>query len=293
VAVPSDIVVDSASRPVVAALISRAYVGNFHVPTDIGVSRLSPDGSPDSSFADNGLADFAFPDIGHPDSVAVALDARGRIYVAATMRSDSAARAALLVARLTDTGALDPAFGGGDGYAVTDLGAVPVDAPALGIDLLIDGSGRPVVGGDVGGDLYVARFDATTGAPDPSFGGGAGLTKINVQSVSADDRIGGVALDGIGRIVVGATTVVGSHTPAFAAVRLTKDGSLDTSFNAASATPGRQIDFMSPGQAAASPSSVARLVSARSACALATFSALARSSDRITSASAAGSDVAI
>lgn len=169
------------------------------------VVRYTPSGTPDSSFGGgDGVVSFQFGS-GDSDYVrAVAIDANDRIVVAGFSGFDFA------VARLTDSGQPDPSFGGGDGSVITHVGFDRGNA------VLIDGSGRILVGGE---DFTLLRY-TEAGVLDPSFGGGDGI----VQTSGLPGGVRGVFLDQRDRIVAAG----GGGDLALA--RYEEDGTLDEDF---------------------------------------------------------------
>jgi uncharacterized delta-60 repeat protein/uncharacterized repeat protein (TIGR01451 family) len=129
--------------------------------------------------------------------------------------------------RLTPAGSLDSNFGN-FGRTTTDLHNNTDVANAV----TIDPQGRIVVAGSslFGGDtdFAVARY-LPNGTLDTSFNGN-GFRTIDVAGNGHNDAATGVAIDSQGRIVLGGWAFNGTNDD-FAAVRLTANGTLDTSFN--------------------------------------------------------------
>ena len=124
-------------------------------------------------------------------------------------------------------GDLDPGFGG-DGKVQVDFS---VDDVAN--DMVVDGHGRIVLVGYAYNpssrtfDYGVVRLK-TDGVLDTTFSGDG---KVWVDAgYGVWDYANAVALDGEGRILVGATTI-SPNSHIFSAARLNTDGSLDTGFN--------------------------------------------------------------
>lgn len=146
---------------------------------------------------------------------AVAIDASGRIIVAGLSNFVFA------LARLTSSGALDTTFGGGDGIVTrsTCFGGMG--------DVLVDQSGRIVVGCAESDDFTLLRYTAS-GELDPTFGGdGIVMTSFgagrfaDIASINLDDE----------QRIVAAGSVGGSGSEDFGAARYLEDGSLDPSFS--------------------------------------------------------------
>jgi uncharacterized delta-60 repeat protein len=161
-----------------------------------------------------GVATTSFPRDSSETANAVAVDPAGRTVVVGTTNALAGAADStdsdLLVVRYTAAGALDSAFGGGDGIVTIDVGNDTGDA---GQAVAIDGSGRIVVAGASANGPLLARL-TPAGALDTTFGGGDGM-------VTGAAGGGAVAIDGSGRIVVTSGTGVARYTAA---------GVLDTSF---------------------------------------------------------------
>jgi uncharacterized delta-60 repeat protein len=127
-------------------------------------------------------------------------------------------------------GDLDPTFGGGDGWVLTDLGGEDIE-----LDVAVDSAGRIVlVGGRETGagesEAAVVRYTAA-GDPDPSFGGGDGIVPFRFGTGTRDSAPA-VAINGSNRIVV-AGNYGEPPCPSFcntAVVRLTESGQFDSTF---------------------------------------------------------------
>jgi uncharacterized delta-60 repeat protein len=132
---------------------------------------------------------------------------------------------ALVAVRLTAAGALDPAFGGGDGIAEAILSApLARDGGAMGI---VSGpGGRVVLAGTVTGrgsraEGAVVRM-LPDGSLDPRFGR-AGVTRLSARRGL---RVAALARSRDGRLVVGGR----SASPNAAIVRLRANGRRDSGF---------------------------------------------------------------
>jgi uncharacterized delta-60 repeat protein len=145
------------------------------------------------------------------DVAAVAIDGGDRIVIAGSTASDPGCNTYcyFAVARLTDSGQLDPTFGG-DGTVVTTVTGGPWA-------MTIDGSGKILVGGDE----TILRF-TESGELDPSFSGDGNAT-LTPGFLS----LMGLAVDGQGRIV---TAGYGSGS-LVVAERLLNTGAPDPSFS--------------------------------------------------------------
>jgi uncharacterized delta-60 repeat protein len=72
------------------------------------VARLTGDGSPDTSFSDDGLLTFNFPDFPRAYATAVAVQGDGKIVPAGY--AEVAGQAKFAVARLNGDGSFDTSF---------------------------------------------------------------------------------------------------------------------------------------------------------------------------------------
>jgi uncharacterized delta-60 repeat protein len=181
------------------------------------LQRLGSSGAIDTSFGSAGTVKF---DFGFPLGRArVAVQADGRIVVAAEPEAGYAGDA-VVVARFTATGALDPAFGGG-APVLTALGSgfggmslSPAGALLLGGPRCCSSAGRAV---------HLVQIDAS-GAFQAGFGHEG---QLFVDDVTDAVSVGAVVVLPSGRIyVVGS----GQHKGDAFALRLLPGGKLDHSF---------------------------------------------------------------
>jgi uncharacterized delta-60 repeat protein len=196
--------------------------------TGFTIARYLPDGAPDDSFGDGGVAIVNFGDV-IDEATRGLVQADGKI-VAAGHTLVAPGRTEIAVARLTDTGALDETFGDGGGVSLS-VGEVPGIESVNGI--AVDASGRILLAGvarhgvDPSPSRMVALIRLTSaGAPDPTFGtNGVVTTKVGGpdSSSSAHD----VAIQPDGKIVV---AVDRSETTHLTAARYTESGALDPTF---------------------------------------------------------------
>jgi uncharacterized delta-60 repeat protein len=178
------------------------------------LTRYNADGSPDTTFGDDGQVFLEKPTTGE----AVLLLSGGKLLVTGEGGT----------ARLNADGTPDLSFGGGDGVA----------DGAGGRALAVQSDGRILVGGDstttggVENDFLVTRLTAA-GAIDPTFGGGdgrvtaafAGNDQLNALAVLADGRILAAGAEDRLRVATG-----GGDLGDFAVARFTSAGALDPSF---------------------------------------------------------------
>ncbi len=192
-------------------------------------------GGLDSTFNGGGLSEIRFDSGGSnadtASSVARQLD--GKIVVIGTAQSGPV-DTDFAIARLNATGELDTTFGN-NGIAVLgfDLAGGNVDS---GRAIVVDSLGRIVVGGTVQAsasgetDFGIARL-TPTGELDTTFGMGGRTTVAFDSGGAMNDRLGGLAIDSVGRIVVAGTAdQFATGDTDFAIARLLSNGQLDTSF---------------------------------------------------------------
>lgn len=204
---------DETLQAVATAPDGRIVVaGLSSVATQAVVYRLTPAGAPDRTFDGDGARGI---DLGATEAaLTAAVQPDGKIVVGGftTGPVDSAG----FVARFTEAGAPDPAFGGGDGVAL--IGSLDtVAAVALQPD------GRIALAGGAGNDMAAGRLTAG-GAPDRSFGGG-GVVRFENE---ADEHATAITLQPDGKVLI-----AGYIYPADARAlvhRLLPDGSPDPSF---------------------------------------------------------------
>jgi uncharacterized delta-60 repeat protein len=209
------------------------------------VARFNVDGSLDPSFGGDGIVTtdigpglggfppaLAIPGIVFEAGQALAIQADGRIVVAG-YGPTAAGGTDIAIVRYNTDGSLDTTFGTG-GVVTTAVSAGPIVDRALGVALQPDGRivvSAAVVTADGGGDIGVLRY-LSDGTLDATFGGD-GIVTVAIGPGMSVDQANGVAIQADGRIVVGATALlgtIGASIQDFAVVRLNADGSLDTTF---------------------------------------------------------------
>jgi uncharacterized delta-60 repeat protein len=187
-------------------------------------------GSLDTSFGHGGYVTVALgSSVG---AAAVAVQSDGRIVTAgqATVNGENV----IVSTRMTPSGDLDPSYGVGGIVTVQINGGAGVDSGA-GLALQPDGK-IVIAGGGRHGTYGPIAFAAvrltTSGALDQSFGtGGVTTVPIGASSIAIANA---VVIQPDGKIAL-AGTALSDHNQ-FAAVRLTADGALDTSFGTAGIT---------------------------------------------------------
>jgi len=180
---------------------------------DFVVARYNTNGTPDATFAGNGIV--VTPMAGRNGLYALVLQPDGKVVVAGVSDGNFA------LARYSAAGLLDVTF---DSDGIADGGPGQANAIALQAD------GKIVVGGYVntGGqsDFVLLRF-GSTGAADFSFGT---LGKVVTSFSGSDAEINGLAIDpASGKIVAAGFTFTGVD-PDLALVGYTAGGILDVTF---------------------------------------------------------------
>ena len=215
---------------------------------DLAVVRFTyPQGTADGSFG--GGSGVGIGDLGGNDLAGgLALRPDGRVIVAGSSTARHPA-ADFAVATFADPGGmLDPAYGGGGGFSIGDLGGFD-DGNAVVLQpdgkIVVAGErSRVLPGGGTQDDLAVVRFNYPQGTADGSFGGGSG---VGIGDLGASARASAVALQpnaSNGKIVVAGT--VGGD---FAVARFRNpQGTLDPAFASGGKTT---IDFGNEDEASA------------------------------------------
>jgi uncharacterized delta-60 repeat protein len=184
----------------------------------VALARYNADGSLDSTFGSNGTVRTNVGIFGsHAESVALQTD--GKIVVGG--ESEQAGNLLpFTLLRYNSDGSLDPSFGSG-GISRTLVGGYSgiIKSIVIQPDGKIVAAGYVIVAGTF--DFAFTRFN-TDGSVDTSFGIN-GSTIISIST--GDDACDSVRLQSDGKIV-------GVGSPSFTIVRLTSQGSLDSSFGA-------------------------------------------------------------
>jgi uncharacterized delta-60 repeat protein len=196
---------------------------------DVGVTRFTSSGQPDTTFGTNGLTLVDFSNGFNEEAAAVSVQTDGRIIACGT--KGNAFDFAL--ARLLSDGSLDSSFGTG-GTVVTDLSGVgSVDSASA---MTLQGDGKIVVGGGILTQTSTTAFDAAVarynsdGSLDLGFGGSG---RLFVDVAGGDDGVSSLAVQGDGKLVAALGTfnsLAGSTGTDMGALRINSDGSLDSTF---------------------------------------------------------------
>jgi len=254
-----DLVVDPDGRILLAGynLIKEAQATQFL--TAMSVARLTASGAPDTTFGTGGVvthmpSEIPFGEIGRQsDAAALALQSDGRIVIAGSAdiwRTNTLINphdVQIAVGRLLANGALDPDFGGGDGFAITAISPYDPDRSSTGgeaaQDVIVTAAGRivaagtttsPAPSGNPHRRMVLVRHLAD-GTPDDSFGPqGVRLTAFPTFDEGEPDRsqaVGrAVAEQSDGRLVLAGSRYARDPGDDFALARLLGDGVLDSAF---------------------------------------------------------------
>jgi uncharacterized delta-60 repeat protein len=226
------------------AILVGGYTNSGTLNMPIGgspfVARFRPDGTPDTTFANQGVLTNPFAAVPVPmTGRGLALESNGEI-VAAAIQTPTPGRASSLLAltRLTAGGQVDSTFGTNGIQTTTipsigDVSSVAID-PARGI--LVAGDFL-AAGPNANEDFFVGRYDFQ-GNPDPTFNNGA-LETVDFQGPGRRgySQARAITVQPDGKVLVAGSTAIpvpGKIFPYqpfnFALVRLNTDGSLDSGF---------------------------------------------------------------
>jgi uncharacterized delta-60 repeat protein len=205
---------------------------NFTGGTDIGVSRLLPNGTPDPTFGALGRVVIPVDLGGTNDDTgrAVALQKDGKIVVAGSATTTSNGLDFIAV-RLNADGSPDVSFGK-SGKGIVDLpfnsgGSAFMDDEANA--LVIQPDGKIVLAGYSRFDFAAARLNAD-GTPDLTFGTKGMATVVISTGGFGTDAAQAVALQPDGKIILAGNSDGVNFQNDFAVARLNPNGTLDAGF---------------------------------------------------------------
>ena len=201
-------------------LIASGYAIMEGTLPDFALVRYNTDGSPDTSFGEDGIVTTNVSNANADDYAnAVIVQSDGKI-VAAGYAAMNTTGYDFAVVRYTPDGALDDEFGDG-GIVTTWMGSATSDAEDRGNGIAEQANGKLVVAGltnrgsPTGYDFALVRY-SETGELDGSFGGGKVTTAIG--DGATDDSASAVAVKPDGTIVA-----VGQSAGAFTVVQYEGD----------------------------------------------------------------------
>ncbi len=232
------------------------HIGNPSAETDpashVVVGRLNADGTPDTTFSEDGFAEVDLPGGTIEQSLAVAPLANGDVVASINATEEDGGISVYLVrfdatgAQVTgdawggETGALEVVFG----WANANNDAFPgVENPPqdtawdLKVDnssgeekLIVAGHGSAAEGsGRTDADRYVVRLSAADGSVDASFNGGKPFTYHSAQAFNEGGRRITVGADG-SIMSAGYTNLGDTLRNHVILIHLKADGTLDESF---------------------------------------------------------------
>ena len=217
-------------------LVSASVDTGTSAAIDMGVMRLNPDGSIDTSFGIAGASIIGFNRAGSDNTdfvLGMAVQSDGRILLVGDAAGGTGG-IDMAVVRLNANGSLDTSFGtGGKTTVAFDLGATAARRADQAVEIAVQADGGILIGGTAataaGGVMAIARL-TSGGTLDTSFDGD-GKRTLDFGSGLADVSIAYGVLpssDGLHSYVVGAATLAGNQD--YGIARLLNDGSPDTSF---------------------------------------------------------------
>ena len=191
------------------------------------LARYNMDGTLDTTFGGDGRVTTNFTRR-YDAAFGVAIQTDGKIVAAGDV-GFGGGNSMFGVARYLTSGALDPAFGGGDGKVTTqftnrDDGVASVVLES-GVQKIVVSGGTNFSGS--GGNFALARY-TPDGSLDPSFGGDG---RVTTNFSAGRDYANDVTVQTNGKIVAGGLAFPSGARAAFALARYETDGSLDTTFD--------------------------------------------------------------
>ena len=218
--------------------------------TVVVVGRLNADGTPDTSFSEDGFAEVDLGP-GVEQSLAVAPLANGDVVAAVNVNEEDGGISIFLVrfdatgAQVTgdawggETGAVEVVFGWPNANNDSFPGAenppqIPPGPQGRQFGrhgkLVVAGHGSAAEGsGRTDADRYVVRLLAADGSPDPDFNGGKAFTYHSAQALNEGGRRVLVEPDGA-ILSAGYTNLGDTLRNHVILIRLNPDGTLDQSF---------------------------------------------------------------
>jgi uncharacterized delta-60 repeat protein len=188
----------------------------------VGTAQAAP-GDPDTSFGSG--TGFSRADFGGGEAgTSVALQPDGKIVVAGEGTKEE--KRHILVARFEPDGGLDLSYGLGTGASRPEF-----EGEQTAAAVAVQPSGRIVAGGGslsiIASTLFVTRLLSPQGSTDTSFAGGAGFLNpefgLGFANAIALEPNGGIVMAGSSKTAV-------TNPPRFLVVKLTPEGTLDTSY---------------------------------------------------------------
>ncbi len=207
----------SNTQPKIAITQDGEYLVSSSTGGDLfSVVAINPDGTPNSNFGSQGIANNRFSEIGQFDFTSdIAIQNDGKILVSGSTYINGTWYTAL--ARLLSDGRLDPSFG---------TGGKVVDSPGNSTGIALQGDGKIVIAYTIGNQsIGIARY-TDIGNVDPNFQ----RQSIKIGSQNSTNYSSDIALQADGKIVVAGGSY-GSAGFQSVAIRLDSTGKLDNSFS--------------------------------------------------------------
>lgn len=221
-----------------SAEVTVYYVATGSLDNSFGEDINPADGTADGFVVVNSPANT------HDTGTDLLVDNNGTIFVAGFSRQPDYE---MILWRLTADGILDTAsgFGGGSGFVTLDdpTGNAGGGQNDFAQAIALDANGKILIAGNAhngtNNDLVIARFDATTGTLDSTFGGDINPVDgspdgfvVHSLSAGSNENVKAMTIDGNGNILAaGYSNESGSDDMTL--WRFTEDGQLDTSFASA------------------------------------------------------------
>ena len=191
--------------------------------SDFAVYRYLSNGTLDTTFSGDGMANIAFGSGRQDVAQDLVIQSDGKILVAGFSGDASSSNNNFAIARLNANGSLDTTFSG-DGKNMTNFGGED-----LGRGIALQPNGKILVAGEqsTAGLFALARYNAN-GNLDTTFNGTGRKTFALIAGKTSSGRDVVVQSDGK---IVAIGFVSGASSKEFALARLNSGGSFDTTFS--------------------------------------------------------------
>lgn len=220
-----------------------ADIGEGGGISDFALARYNADGSPDTTFGNNGQVTTDFAGLGDR-AAAVAIQPDGEIVVAGS--GGPLNTGGFAVARYFSDGQIDTSFGDGGMLVINGFpGANGQQATALALqpDGSIVMAGTAFNGGQYGAGILLARL-TSWGTLDASFNGTGRL--YTPLTGGQGGSVQALSIDSTGHLIVGGTFITNFSGDQFMLARYNADGTADATFGVngiVKAAPGGSADL--------------------------------------------------
>jgi uncharacterized delta-60 repeat protein len=167
----------SSARGVALAPDGKIYVAGHTGTSEYALARLNPDGTPDQTFANAGLATGKFNNFTSAGS-RIRIAADGRLIMHGFIQYPGLTHQSPVIACFSTSGQLDPAFGSG-GYVILSTAAEDTGSPATGEGAQLNdadaGASSPsqsdekILSTGLWVDVAIIFKNNSDGSPDTSF----------------------------------------------------------------------------------------------------------------------------